>query len=259
MLQKFRKLLSWLGSHQPQVLGAALAVVLGTWGFIQLADEVTEGETQRFDDWAVRSLRSPENPADPLGPPWLEEVGRDITALGGVAVLAMVTLGVAIYLLLIRKYHAMWLVLAATTGGFVISMGLKFLFSRERPQLVPHLSHVETSSFPSGHSMLSAVVYLTLGVLLTRLVPQRIVKWYFLALALFLTFIVGLSRVYMGVHYPTDVLAGWSAGLVWALLCYLVARYLQKRGTVERDVDNPSRESESAGSHVGRPGAAATR
>src|SRR5687767_1479613 len=113
MLQQLRKFLGWLGTRQPQVLGAALVVVAGTWGFIQLADEVTEGETQRFDEWAVRVLRNPADLADPLGPPWLEEVGRDITALGGVAILALVTIGVAVYLLLIRKYHAMWLVLAA--------------------------------------------------------------------------------------------------------------------------------------------------
>jgi undecaprenyl-diphosphatase len=174
-----------------------------------------------------------------LGPRWLEEAGRDVTALGGVVVLFLVTAGVTVYLLAVRKYHAMWLVIAATTGGFVISSVMKYFFSRERPSVVPHLSYVQTSSFPSGHSMLSAVVYLTLGVLLARLVPQRVLKLYFLAMALFLTFIVGVSRVYMGVHYPTDVLAGWTAGLVWALLCYLVARHLQKRGHVERDVEAP--------------------
>jgi undecaprenyl-diphosphatase len=242
MLQRVRKILAWLGGHPPQVLVAALAVVVGTWGFIELADEVTEGDTRRFDEWAVRSLRKPDNPGEALGPRWLEETGRDITALGGVAVLFLVTAGVAAYLLLIRKHHAMWLVIAATTGGFLISSLLKYAFSRDRPHLVPHLSYVQTSSFPSGHSMLSAVVFMTLGVLLARLVPQRVLKLYFLATALFLTFIVGLSRVYMGVHYPTDVLAGWTAGLVWALLCYLVARHLQKRGAVERDVDAPDAE-----------------
>jgi undecaprenyl-diphosphatase len=95
--------------------------------------------------------------------------------------------------------------------------------------------------------MLSAVVYLTLGVLLARLVPQRVLKLYFLLMALFLTFIVGVSRVYMGVHYPTDVLAGWTAGLVWALLCFLVARYLQRRRLVERDVDPPNPEADRPG------------
>jgi undecaprenyl-diphosphatase len=262
MMLRFRKLLGWLGGHPPQVLAAALAVVLGTWGFIALADEVTEGETQPFDEWAVRALQQPDPEAGllpsgpnadvrrtvPIGPGWLREVGRDATGLGGVAVLALVTLGVALYLLLIRKYHAMWLVIIASAGGLAISSLLKNAFGRPRPQ-VTHSSIVHTSSFPSGHSMLSAVVYLTLGVLLARLVPQRLLKLYFLALALFLTFIVGVSRVYMGVHYPTDVLAGWTAGLVWALLCYLAARYLQRRGHVERDVDNP----DSADGRVNTP------
>ena len=131
----------------------------------------------------------------------------------------------------------MWFVLAATFCGLVLSTVLKALFNRDRPSLVPHLSEVYTSSFPSGHSMLSAVVYLTLGSLLARLVQHRYLKIYFLVLALLLTFLIGVSRVYMGVHYPTDVLAGWTAGLVWASVCYLVARALQKRGAVERDYE----------------------
>ena len=229
--------ISWLAGHVNIVLVAVLLIVGGTWGFIELADEVREGDTQRFDDWAVRAMRRADDPSRPIGPHWLPEVGRDLTALGGVAVLSLTTAFVAGYLLIVRKYHAMWLVLAATLGGLLISTLLKHLIDRARPDLVPHLSHVYTSSFPSGHSMLSAVVYLTLGALLTRLASERRVKLYFLAAALLLTFLVGVSRVYMGVHYPTDVLAGWTAGLVWALLCWLVARHLQRRGAVEKDAD----------------------
>jgi undecaprenyl-diphosphatase len=161
-----------------------------------------------------------------------------MTALGGVAVLAMITLGVVGFLWIQKKYHAMWLVVVAMAGGLIISTLLKNVFARPRPQLVTHLSHVYTSSFPSGHSMLSAVVYLTLGALLARFIEGRWSKFYFLSIAMLLTFLVGISRVYMGVHYPTDVLAGWTAGLVWAVLCWLVARYLQRRGAVERDVDS---------------------
>ena len=231
------------------VLIVAFLVVGGVWGFVEIAGEVIEGDTEGFDQWAVEALRMADpaaTPADPrpdvpVGPPWLREVGRDLTALGGVAVLFLVTMGVAGYLLMLRKYHAMWLVLVATGGGLVGSTLLKAAFNRPRPD-VDHFSHVVTSSFPSGHSMLSAVVYLTLGSLLTRLVPQRHVKIYLIVVALLLTFLVGVSRVYMGVHFPTDVLAGWSAGLAWAMLCWLVARYLQKRGAVERDTETVRRD-----------------
>lgn len=237
-------LLDWLKRHgNLLVLIVALIIVGGIWGFVEIADEVTEGDTKQFDEWAVRALRMPnpdpppeKPPQVPIGPKWVRELGRDMTALGGVGVLFMVTIGVAVYLLLVRKFHAMWLVLIATLTGLLLSTGLKYLFDRPRPE-VDHYSHVYTSSFPSGHSMLSAVVYLTLGSLLTRLVEERHVKVYVIVAAIVLTFLVGISRVYMGVHYPTDVLAGWTAGLVWAMVCWLVARSLQKRGTVEKDTE----------------------
>ena len=230
----------WIRDHGNFILLLATLIVAGgVWGFVELADEVTEGDTQRFDNWAIKTLRRDDNPAVPLGPTWLHEVGRDITALGGVAVLGGMTLAVAGYLVMIRKYHAMWLVLSATGGGLLISTILKNLFDRDRPDLVPHLSVVHTPSFPSGHAMLSAVVYLTLGVMLARLVPNRSAKIYFMGLAIFLAFVIGVSRVYMGVHYPTDVLAGWTAGCVWATLCYIVARQLQIRGKVEKDTEEP--------------------
>jgi undecaprenyl-diphosphatase len=219
------------------VLLASLAVVVGLWAFLAIAGEVMAGDTQEMDNRLILALRNPDDPSDPIGPRWVEEMGRDVTALGGVAVLTLVTLGVVGYLLLARKWHAALLVLAAGGGGLVLSGLLKDSYERPRPALVPHLSHVVTSSFPSGHSMMSAVVYLTLGALLARMTERRALKVYFLLVALLLTFLVGLSRVYAGVHYPTDVLAGWSAGLVWAMLCWLVARYLQRRGTVESPSD----------------------
>jgi undecaprenyl-diphosphatase len=148
----------------------------------------------------------------------------------------------------------MWLLIIATFGGLIISTLLKNIIARDRPALVPHLSYVTTSSFPSGHSMLAAVAYLTLGSLLARLVVEWRVKIYILLVALLITFAVGVSRVYMGVHFPTDVLAGWSAGLVWACICWLVARYLQHRGTVE-----PAQEATPTGEAKAPPHAAPTK
>lgn len=239
MISRIRNFIDWLGSHHALVLVAVLLIVAGTWGFIELADEVLEGETKDFDEWAISALRRGDSPDIPIGPTWLAEAGRDITALGGVTVLMLATLAIVGYLLMIRKFHAMWLVLAASLGGLILSTALKQSFDRPRPQLVAHLAEVYTSSFPSGHSMMSSAVYLTLGTLLARLVPRRGAKIYFLFIALLLTFLIGVSRVYMGVHYPTDVLAGWTAGLVWALICWLAARYLQRRGAVETDKEEP--------------------
>lgn len=228
-----RRLLDWVGRHELSVLVAVLLVVIAVWGFIELADEVSEGDTLKFDEWAVRVLRRADDLARPIGPRWLEEMGRDFTALGGIGVLTLLTVAVAGFLWLKRMYGAMWLVLGSTSGGLIASLTLKYFFDRPRPSLVPHLSHVYTSSFPSGHSMLSATVFLTLGALLARFVESRRLKAYFLIIALLLTGLVGVSRVYMGVHYPTDVVAGWAAGLAWATLCWLIARYLQQRGVVK--------------------------
>jgi undecaprenyl-diphosphatase len=257
--QKLWSTLNWLRNHSHLTLLLALTLAVGgVWAFIEIADEVLEGETQQFDDWAIRSLRTPGNLARPIGPTWLHEVGRDATALGGVFVLVLVTGGVAGYFMMVGKRHAMWLVLAATLGGLIMSTVLKNMFDRDRPALVPHLSVVHTSSFPSGHAMLSTVTYLTLGVILARLVPHRGVKIYFIVIAALLSFTIGVSRVYMGVHYPTDVLAGWTAGLVWASLCYAVARYLQIRGTVERDVDEPGGAQAAKASDPNRGGSTIT-
>lgn len=209
----------------------------GIWAFVELADEVVEGDTASLDRTLLLALRSPGDLADPLGPPWVEELFRDFTALGGVGVLMLLTLAVAGFLLLDRRVRAAMLVLASVGGGFVLSTLLKQLFSRPRPDLVPHESFVYTASFPSGHSMMAAVTYLTLGALLARVQPRRQVKAYLLVLAALVTLLVGISRVYLGVHWPTDVLAGWAAGAIWALLSWLVARWLQRRGQVEPDVD----------------------
>lgn len=231
-----RKIVAWFGSLDLVMLLTLLAIVTGAWVFIAVAHGVGAGSTQQLDARLLRALRNPDDPKEPLGPPWLAEVGRDLTALGGVAGLCLITAAVAGYLLICHKYRALGLLLFATVSGLLLSTWLKNLFHRPRPTVVPHLSYVSSASFPSGHSMLSAVVYLTLGSLLARLVEQRRLKVYFLGVALVLTFLVGVSRVYMGVHYPTDVLAGWSAGLVWALACGLLARWLQQRGMVEKTV-----------------------
>ncbi|WP_373046707.1 phosphatase PAP2 family protein [Vulgatibacter sp.] len=230
----FWRLIDWIGRNEKSVLVAGLLVVGGVWGFVALADEVNEGETQAFDEWVLRQLRTPGDLSDPIGDVWVEEAARDITALGGVTVLVLVTVSVVVALGLQRRRGTMWLVVGSTLGGALLTSALKDAFDRQRPGVVPHLTEVLTASFPSGHAMLSAVVYLTLGALLARLVRNTWARAWCLLVAMGITVLVGLSRLYLGVHYPTDVLGGWVAGMAWALACWLLARWLQRRGTVER-------------------------
>lgn len=229
MRRRIESLIEWLGSFGVLVYLAVLVVVVGTWGFILLSDEVRGGGTERFDSRVNRWVYQHRGPA------CLQEAGRDLTAFGGVTGLTLIVGAVIGFLLITRRYRSVLLVLIATLGGAMIDGGLKHVFDRPRPPLRPPGTIVYSTSFPSGHSMLSAVTYLTLGALLARVTPGRRIKLYLIGMALLLTFLVGLSRVYLGAHYPTDVLAGWTAGLVWAILCWLVARELQRRGAVERD------------------------
>jgi undecaprenyl-diphosphatase len=207
----------------------------GVWLFAELADEVREGETRQIDEAILMAMRTPGNPSDPLGPRWLEEMERDFTALGGVGVLGLITLAICAFLVLDQKGRAAVLVLIAVVGALVLSSLLKSGFQRPRPDLVPHGSYVYTTSFPSGHSTMSAATYLTLGALLARVQPRRRLKVLLLGFATLLTLIVGCSRVYLGVHWPTDVLAGWTAGGIWALICWLIARRLQHKGHIEQE------------------------
>lgn len=208
--------------------------------FVELAEEMHEGDTRALDRLLLMAFRDKGNLSDPVGPPWVEEMMRDFTALGSFAVLLTLTLTVTGFLVLTRKRHAAWMVLVSVTGGMLVSNLLKWGFARPRPDLVPHATVVYTQSFPSGHAMLSAAVYLTLGALLARTQARKRVKAYLLAVAAALTLVVGISRVYLGVHWPTDILAGWAMGAGWALLCWSFMLWLQAKGKVEPPTDEGS-------------------
>jgi undecaprenyl-diphosphatase len=222
-------------------LALVLLVATAIWGFIELADEVIEGETRAMDRAILLALRNPHDLSDPLGPKWLEELFRDFTALGGVGVLVFISLGVAGYLVLQRKYRALLLLFVAVAGGMLLSSALKAGFARPRPDLVPHGAYVYTASFPSGHALMATATYLTLGALLARILPDRRTRLFLLAMAIVLSLLVGISRVYLGVHWPSDVAAGWMAGSAWALLWWLVARWLQRRRVVEETTEPTER------------------
>jgi undecaprenyl-diphosphatase len=214
-----------------------LVIVVGIAAFFLLAVEVNRGDTQHFDEQILRSLRQPNDPGMPRGPVAFQEAARDITSLGGYALSILLVAIVTFFLTCDGKHGAARFLLAAVLGGWLLQKGLKALIGRPRPEVVPRLMPVDSTSFPSGHSMMSAVIFLSLGVILSRLELKRPhLRIYFMSVAFLLTGLVGLSRVYLGVHYPTDVLAGWTAGLVWAMLCSLVAQYLQRRGAVETEL-----------------------
>jgi undecaprenyl-diphosphatase len=229
------RILVRLGRQELGILLSLLLVASAIWAFGTLANAMVEGETQAFDRAVLLAMRTPGHPAEPWGPRWLTDVVRDYTALGGVGFLTFMTLAVLGFLLLQGKPRVTMMVGLTVGGGMLLSTLLKRGFARPRPDLVPPSVLVHTASFPSGHAMLSAVVYLTLGALLARVQPQRRLKIYVLTLAVVLTVLVGLSRLYLGVHWPTDVLAGWIAGAAWALLAWCVAVWLQLHGELERD------------------------
>lgn len=235
VLERVIQWMRGLGRYEPIMLTAFIVIAGGIWCFVELAEEMIEGDTTAFDRKMIVAMRNPQDLSDPLGPKWLEELGRDFTALGGVGVLSLLSLASAGFLVLDDKRRSAVFLLAAVAGGLVLSFGLKSGFDRPRPDLVPHGSYVYTTSFPSGHAMMSAVTFLTLGTVLAQSQRRRRLKVYLIVLALMITLAVGFSRVYLGVHWPTDVLAGWAVGASWALLCWLAARWLQKRGAVEKE------------------------
>jgi undecaprenyl-diphosphatase len=210
-------------------LMAMAAVAAGILGFAMIAGEVQEGDTQAFDRKALLALRNPHDVMQPIGPPAVQEAARDVTALGGVTVLALLIASVGGYFVLDGRTRMGMYVWLSVGSGLVLGTLLKLIFNRPRPDLVPHSVYVTSTSFPSGHSMLAAVSYLTLGTLLASSTSKKRLKIYFMVLALGITVAVGISRVYLGVHWPTDVLAGWMAGAVWAAFCWLAERWFGLR------------------------------
>ncbi len=198
-----------------------------------LADEVSDQETETVD---VRLLQMIGGRYDTVGYFW-QEVGRDLTALGGTTIITIMVTFVSLFLLLKRQWKSAIFVVVSVMGGLLISLLLKGYFARDRPDLFAHQSHTMTASFPSGHSANSAVAYLAMAVLLSKLVESPRMKAYIFAVGLFIPFLVGFSRVFLRVHWPTDVLGGWLLGLAWGLLVWGVVTFLQRKGAIEPEGD----------------------
>ena len=224
------------------ILVGAILILALIWIFATLAGEVMEGDTRQFDEWVLGALRQRADPGQLRGPTWLASGAQDLTALGSPTVLGLTVLAVTGYLFLHGLYRNGMFIFVASVGGWVLNWLLKAVFARSRPDIVPHLREVMSSSFPSGHALTSAAVYLKLGALLMRIAEGRLAKYYCIAIAMLLTFLVGSSRVFLGVHYPTDVVAGWLIGMSWALLCWVVERTLERRAGLKREKEQVEKQ-----------------
>jgi undecaprenyl-diphosphatase len=200
-----------------------VAVVLFAFGVFA---ETIGGKPLALDRRIALAFRNPADPSVPAGPAWLREAARDVTSLGGTVVLGMIIFVVEGYLLLAREFAAAWLIAIAVLGGLALNNLLKLVIARPRPAVIAHGAPHYTKSFPSGHAAMSAITYLTIGALLTQTHPPFVTGLFIPAVATFLTFAVGVSRIYLGVHYPTDILGGWCVGAAWSMLCWQVMAWL---------------------------------
>jgi len=210
---------------------ALLVLALGGLAFLSIADEVAEGETRALDLAILLALRRPGESRTLVGPDWLHLAAIDVTALGSLAVLGLLVLLACAVMACLERWGEAVLLLVGAGGGLAISQGLKALFMRERPGLAFRAVEAVNASFPSGHAMLSAVVFLTLGALGARFSERRRLKALALGAAVGLSLLVGISRIYLGVHWASDVLAGWCVGAAWAMACWLAALAWTRRRT----------------------------
>jgi len=211
-------------------LSALLIIALGVMTFIEVADDMTEADGQMFDQAVLHWLQPVAG--QPRGPWWLQEAAADLTSLGGISVLTLFAVIAFSFLLIQRKRLSALLLVVGLIGGVALSEGLKALFERERPPVAYQAVETLNASFPSGHALLSTVFYLTLGVMLTRAFPQKRFKAFVLGSAILIALLIGLTRVYLGAHWATDVLAGWCAGAAWAMALWLVAYAVERRQVV---------------------------
>jgi undecaprenyl-diphosphatase len=219
--------------HDFLILAALAVLATGAFGFAQIAELASEGEARAAEERVLLAFREAGDPSDPIGGVAVEEAVRDLTALGGVLLTTLVTLLAASFFLLDHRPRAAGFFVAAIVGGVAVTFALKAGFDRPRPDLVARQMEALSASFPSGHSATAAVVYLTLGAFVARALPKLRLRVLVMAAAIVITLAIGVSRVYLGVHWPTDVLAGWTVGAVWALSCWLLERDFRRRGWIE--------------------------
>jgi undecaprenyl-diphosphatase len=230
-----RKAPSWLALARREIGPIAVVLAIGflVLSFSNIAGEVGEGDTHALDNLIIYALRVPGHPETPICPAWLTTAATDVTSLGSITVLSIIVVLVSGLVFSLGRVRQGAVLLAASAGGMLLTGLLKDVFQRDRPPVILHLVPAINASFPSGHATLSATVYLTLGALIAHFAHKRRVRVYALTAAVVLAVTVGCSRVYLGVHWPTDVLAGWCVGAAWALVCWSGA-LLWERATGKR-------------------------
>jgi undecaprenyl-diphosphatase len=199
---------------------AGLLIALGVAGLLLAS-------AHALDVRVLLAMRHPGDPAQLLGPRWLQDALRDFVGLGGTGVLAVfIAGGLGIQWLAGRRRDAGWF-LGGVLGAFAIGSVLKHVVARPRPELVPHAAYTFTASFPSGNTLMATVVWLLLALALANAIGKCGVRVLAVAGALLIAVLVGVGRVYLGVHWPSDVIAAWGIGIGWVwLLCYVRSRRL---------------------------------
>lgn len=207
------------------LLSASLGLaLLGLWGLSVLTEEVLEGDTARIDHSVLHWLNEQATP-------WLDHAAVEITALGDTLVVIMIAvISASLLMLLGRKAYAALLV-ASVAGAGVITPMLKTIFDRPRPQVLELRAHFAESSaaYPSGHATMSMVTLMTIAFIVHRLSRHRWVGVLAGLLAGVVILLIGLSRLYLGLHFPSDVIAGYTVGFTWAVLCALTIVALESR------------------------------
>jgi len=196
---------------------ALIAAALCWAGFALMAILVLSGHAAGFDAAGLRFWRSGAEAQSPP-PRWLVEGMRDLTALGGVLLRHVFALTAMVALLFLKLRREAVLLICTVVSGWGVGALLKALVGRPRPDIVPHLMDAGGNSFPSGHSFNAAVVYIAVGLAFAAMSARRAIRWMIIGSAAVLTLLIGLSRVWLGVHFPSDVIAGWLGGAGWAFL-----------------------------------------
>lgn len=215
--------------HPPWLFYAGGAIAAAVLILTLIGATIARGHQFAFDRAIMLAMREPEDMRIPEGPAWLKQAMIDITALGGETVLTIVVIATVGFLALRRHWLTAGLVLGGTISGSWAVGLVKTLVGRPRPALIDHIVQVWSASFPSGHAANSAIIYLTVTLLLAQIVEERAVRWYMMGTAILLVFAIGCSRVYLGVHWPSDVLAGWSFGTLWALGWWSIGGWFRMR------------------------------